>query len=189
MTASMFSSLKDHFLLAMPGLDDPNFKHALIYICEHSEDGAMGLIINSPSDVPMSRVFDEFELDYPAEIGAQPLLTGGPVQQERGFVIHRPSPTHWQSTIEVSDHVCITASRDIIEDIASRKGPSASYITLGYAGWGAGQLEQEIADNSWLVSAADPTIIFETPFEQRAKATALQLGVDLDRLSPQAGHA
>ena len=180
-------SLRHHFLVASPWLADPRFHGGVIYLCDHSQEGALGLMVNHPMSLALGEILSQLEM--PGADRAEPVYNGGPVQQERGFVIHRPSPTHWQSTIEVSDHVCITASRDIIEDIASRKGPSASYITLGYAGWGAGQLEQEIADNSWLVSAADPSIIFETPFEQRAKATALKLGVDLDRLSPQAGHA
>jgi len=186
---SATTNFKDHFLLAMPGLADPTFRHALIYICEHNEHGAMGLVINHPSDVTLGRVFEEFELDYPADIGDQPLLSGGPVQQERGFVIHRPGETQWTSTLQVSPAVCITASRDIIVDIASRRGPPASYVSLGYSGWSAGQLEQELADNSWLVCPADPEIIFDTPFPLRARATAERMGIDLSRLSTQAGHA
>jgi len=190
MSQSTFFSLKDHFLLAMPGLMDPNFRQALIYLCEHTSDGgAMGFTVNHPSDVPMSRIFEEFDLEYSEEIGSKPMLSGGPVHQQRGFVIHRPAETSWESTLTISSDVCITASRDIIVDIANSRGPSASYVTLGYAGWGPGQLEQEIADNSWLVIEADPAILFETPFELRAKATAAKLGIDLDRLSSQAGHA
>ena len=190
MPNSTFLSLKNHFLLAMPGLQDPSFRHAVVYICEHTEDGgAMGFTVNHPSRVPMSRIFDEFELEYSEDVGKQLLLAGGPVHQERGFVIHRPADTHWESTLRISEDVCITASRDIIVDIARSRGPSSSYISLGYAGWGPGQLEQELVDNSWLVIEADPTILFDTPFEERARATAAKLGVDLDRLSPQAGHA
>lgn len=190
MPDSKFFSLKNHFLLAMPGLMDPNFRHALIYLCEHTPDGgAMGFTINNPSRVPMSRIFDEFHLEYSEDIGNRPLLSGGPIHQERGFVIHRPAETRWESTMAISPDVCITASRDIIVDIARSRGPSASYVTLGYAGWGPGQLEQEIAENSWLVIEADATILFDTPFELRARATAAKLGIDLDKLSPQAGHA
>lgn len=174
----------------MPGLQDPYFKQALIYICEHSADeGAMGFTINQPSDVPMSRIFEEFDLDYAEDVGARPLLSGGPVQQERGFVIHRPGKTKWSSTMTISEEVYITASRDIIVDIAHSKGPSASHISLGYAGWAAGQLEREIANNSWLVIEADAAIIFDTPFDCMAKATAAKLGIDIDKLSSQAGHA
>lgn len=183
-------SLKNHFLLAMPGLQDPRFKQAVIYLCEHSpETGAMGFTINHPTEVPQSRIFDEFELEYSAIIGQQPLLDGGPVQQQRGFVIHRPGHTRWQTTTEIADDICITASKDIIADIALCKGPSASLITLGYAGWEPGQLEREIAENSWLVVEADSSILFDIPFELRAKAAAAKLGLDLDRISPQAGHA
>lgn len=189
MTDSNVIDLKNHFLLAMPGLNDPNFKQAVIYICEHSaRDGAMGFTINQPSKVPMSRIFEEFDMAYAKELGNKPLLAGGPVQQERGFVIHRPAATRWQTTTDIAEDVCITASRDIIADIAASKGPSASYITLGYAGWGPGQLEQEIADNSWLVIEADSSIIFDIPFELRASATAAKLGIDLNKLSLQAGH-
>ena len=189
MTSPEFSSLKNHFLLAMPGLDDPNFSGAVIYICEHSEDGAMGLIINHPAELTMSRVFDEFDLAYADEIGRRPLLIGGPVQQERGFVIHRPSRHRWDSTLFVSPDVCITASQDIIADIARQQGPEASYITLGYAGWSPGQLEYELSANSWLISEADPQIIFDVPFDQRMTATADKLGIDLARISPHAGRA
>lgn len=173
----------------MPNLSDPNFKDAVIYICEHGEDGAMGLIINHPTNVTMSRVFDEFELIYPENIGNQPLLLGGPVHQERGFVLHKASPQQWESTLFVSSEVCITASQDIITDIAREQGPECSYITLGYAGWAAGQLENELIHNSWLVSEADPQIIFEVPFDQRLTVIAQKMGIDITRLSPQAGRA
>ena len=149
----------------------------------------MGLIINHPIDVTMSRVFDELDLNYPEEVGNQPLLIGGPVQQERGFVIHSASTRQWDSTLQVSPDICITASQDIIADIAHQKGPSSSYITLGYAGWAPGQLEFELSSNSWLVCEADPHIIFEVPFDQRMTVTAGNMGIDISRMSPQAGHA
>lgn len=189
MSENIFAYLQDHFLLAMPGLMDPNFRHALIYVCEHTAEGAVGFTINHPIDMPMSKVFDALELQYPAEIGDKPLLNGGPVQRERGFVIHRAGPTRWESTIEVSDAIWITASRDIIVDIANNRGPNSSYLTLGYAGWGPGQLEEELANNSWLVTRADPAIMFETPFAERAQAAAAKLGIDLAQLSLQGGHA
>lgn len=189
MSESSFLSLKNQLLLAMPGMRDPRFAHTVIYICEHNEDGAMGLVINQPIDIPMSKVFEDMAVSYPEEIGRRPLLAGGPVQRERGFVLHKTSDRHWESTVAVSPEVCITASRDIILDIAKDQGPLDSYITLGYAGWGPGQLEREIADNAWLSIPADPHIIFDTPFPERARATAARIGVDLDRLSPQVGHA
>ncbi|MCK9467885.1 MAG: YqgE/AlgH family protein [Porticoccaceae bacterium] len=189
MVEKPFLSLKNQLLLAMPGLQDPRFSRAVIYLCEHNEDGAMGLVINQPIDVPMSRVFEDLAVEYPDHIGRRPLLSGGPVQQERGFVLHKSADRHWESTVEVSPDISITASRDIIIDIARAEGPADSYITLGYAGWGPGQLEQELADNAWLTIPADPDIIFATPFPERARATAARIGVDLDRLSPQVGHA
>ena len=189
MTTQHFSTLKNHLLLAMPGLGDPHFSQAVIYVCDHNEEGAMSLVINHPIGVPMRRVFEELELDYAEEVGRRPLLSGGPVQRERGFVLHKNAARHWESTLEISPDIAITASQDIILDIARNQGPRDSYITLGYAGWGAGQLEQELADNAWLVIPADPAIIFDTPFPERARATAARIGVDLDRLSPRAGHA
>ena len=189
MMESPFPSLKDQLLLAMPGLQDPRFAHTVIYVCEHNEDGAMGLVINQPIDIPMSRVFEDMEVDYPEHIGRRPLLSGGPVQRERGFVLHKSVDKHWESTVEVSAEISITASRDIIVDIARAQGPADSYITLGYAGWGPGQLEQELTDNTWLSIPANPDIIFDIPFPERARATAALIGVDLDRLSPQVGHA
>lgn len=182
-------NLKNQLLLAMPGLQDPNFAHAVIYICEHNEDGAMGLTINQPTDIPMSRVFDELDVEYPEEIGRKPLLAGGPVQRERGFVLHKTTATHWESTIEISPDISLTASRDIILDIARNKGPRDSYLTLGYAGWGAGQLEQELADNAWLTIPADADILFHIPFSERARAAAAKIGFNIDRLSIQSGHA
>lgn len=189
MTAETFSSMKNHFLLAMPGMQDPRFAHALIYVCEHNPDGAMGLTVNHPTDVTMDRVFDEFGLPCPEELRHKPLLAGGPVQMEKGFVLHATTPMHWESTLEISPQISLTASRDIIEAMANGQGPRDSFITLGYAGWGPGQLEREIADNAWLTLPADPAILFDTPFEQRAATTALRLGIDLSRLSGQAGHA
>ncbi|MFA5494107.1 MAG: YqgE/AlgH family protein [Porticoccaceae bacterium] len=183
-----FATLKNHLLLAMPGLHDTDFAQAVVYICEHNEEGAMGLTVNHPIGIPMSRVFDELELDYQEDIGRKPLLFGGPVQRERGFVLHKNGPRQWDSTVAISPEISITASRDIILDIARNQGPEG-YITLGYAGWGAGQLEREIAENAWLTIPADAGIIFDTPFQQRARATAARIGVDLDRLSIRAGHA
>lgn len=189
MSQTTFSSLKNHFLLAMPAMQDPNFAHSVIYVCEHSPEGAMGLTINHPINVPISQVFEQLDLDYVTEHAEDLLLAGGPVQTDRGFVLHSPAPRRWESTLEISSDICLTASSDIIVDIARDQGPSHSLITLGYAGWGAGQLEQELADNTWLVTPADPAIIFNTPFEERARATAAGIGVDLSSLSSQAGHA
>ncbi|WIO75668.1 YqgE/AlgH family protein [Porticoccaceae bacterium LTM1] len=182
-------SLRNHFLIAMPNLADPNFSNSLIYICEHSRDGSMGLIINRPMDVPLSRVFEQLEVDGDSLIGTQPLLSGGPVSTERGFVLHATNEKRWESTMKISPQVSLTASRDILIDIAAGNGPQDAMVVLGYAGWGAGQLEEEIADNAWLTVPADAEIIFHTPFAKRTQAAAATLGIDLIHLSGGAGHA
>lgn len=184
-----FESLSNHFLVAMPGLHDPNFSHAVIYICEHSPDGAMGLVINNPLDIPISQIFEQFELGFSSDIGAQPLLSGGPVQIDRGFVLHRAGERQWESTRTISGEISLTASRDIISDIAVERGPSELIIILGYAGWGPGQLEEELAHNAWLTVPGDANILFNTPFERRASAAAAKIGIDLNMLSSDAGHA
>ncbi|MDX2464144.1 MAG: YqgE/AlgH family protein [Porticoccus sp.] len=140
--------LSNHFLVAMPGLLDPNFSHTVIYLCEHSADGAMGLVINDPLDIPISQIFEQFNISYTPKIGKQPLLSGGPVQMERGFVLHSPGNHPWESTLPISNDIYLTASSDIITDIAKEQGPNNLIITLGYAGWGPGQLEEELADNA-----------------------------------------
>ena len=182
-------SLRDHFLIAMPSLADVNFSDALIYICDHSRDGSMGLVINRPLDVPLSKVFEQMQLDNHSHLSAQPVMSGGPVNVERGFVLHRTQGQHWQSTMQVSPQVSLTASRDIIADMAAGDGPNDAMVVLGYAGWGPGQLEQEIADNAWLTVPASSDIIFETPFAKRSQAAAASIGVDLQQLSHGFGRA
>ena len=182
-------SLGNHFLIAMPQLADPNFFHSVTYICEHTEEGALGLVINRPLDLTLNEVFEQ--MDIPTDNCQsldEPIYTGGPVQQERGFILHSPAGS-WESSAPITDTISITTSRDILEAIARNEGPEQTLIALGYAGWGAGQLEQELADNAWLSGPADPDIIFSTPVEGRWKAAAKRLGVDLDLLSSDAGHA
>lgn len=181
-------SLRDHFLIAMPGLNDSSFAHTVTYICEHSDKGAMGLVINSATPMQLSEVFAQMGLDDSASIGDQIIMSGGPVQQERGFVLH-PTGSQWQSTLEVSADISLTASRDIISALAEGRGPQKYLVALGYAGWGEGQLEAEIAANSWLTVPADKEIIFDTPFEQRWAAAARSLGVDVNLIAGTAGHA
>lgn len=182
-------NLRDHFLIAMPSLSDPNFSNALIYVCEHSKEGSMGLVINRPMDVPLSHVFEQLELDSSTRVGEQPLLSGGPVGVERGFVLHTTKEQRWESTMKVSADISLTASRDILADIAAGHGPSDAVVVLGYAGWEPGQLEQEIAENAWLTVPASADIVFHTPFAERAQAAASTLGIDLIHLSGSAGHA
>ncbi len=182
-------SLANHFLIAMPALADPNFFHTVTYICEHNAEGALGLVINRPSELQLEDIFAHMELKAAdSQIASRTVYAGGPVQPDRGFVLHEPLG-QWEATMQVSEHIGITASRDILAAVAKGTGPVHSLVALGYAGWGAGQLEQEIADNAWLSGPADARIVFETPDEERWQAAARLLGVDLNLLSGDAGHA
>lgn len=181
-------SLRDHFLIAMPGMHDSNFAHTVTYVCEHSDKGAMGIVINQLMPLSLGDIFQQMELTSVHELGDRPVVAGGPVQIERGFVLHSCA-SEWQSTLRVSPSVSLTASRDIIEAIAEGRGPGEFLIALGYAGWDEGQLEAEIAANAWLTLPADSQILFNTPFEQRWTAAAQPLGIDLNLISTVAGHA
>lgn len=181
-------SLCDHFLIAMPNMHDTSFAQSVTYICEHNERGAMGIVINNPMPMTLHEIFAQMNLRASAEQGKKPIFAGGPVQSERGFVLHSSS-TQWHSTIKVSDDISLTASSDIITALADGKGPSPCLIALGYAGWGEGQLEEEIAANSWLTVPADKNIIFNTPTEQRWTIAALALGINVNLISNTAGHA
>ncbi|MEN8763600.1 MAG: YqgE/AlgH family protein [Thiogranum sp.] len=181
--------LTNQFLIAMPGLEDPNFFHSVTYICEHNEQGALGLVINRPLDMQLGEILQHIQLQHSEPEARQiQVHLGGPVQQDRGFVLHEPLGD-WEATLKVTDRIGITSSIDILQAIARNEGPERSLITLGYAGWGAGQLEQEMAENAWLSGPADPDILFNRPDEERWKAAAASLGVDLDLLSGEAGHA
>lgn len=181
-------SLRDHFLIAMPGMHDARFNHSVTYICEHGEKGAMGIVINQPIPLTLGQIMAQLNLPDVRHLGHHPILTGGPVQGERGFVLHPPGK-EWQSTLQVSEQVCLTASRDIIDGLANGTGPEKFLIALGYAGWEAGQLEDEIMANAWLTIPASDSIIFDTPLEQRWSLAAQPLGIDLNLISSVAGHA
>lgn len=184
------SSLENHFLIAMPSLDDPFFARAVTYICEHNQDGAMGLVINQPVDVSVERLLQQLEIVIPAPLpGLQrPVFAGGPLARDRGFVLHVPDQG-WRSSIRLSDEVMITTSKDILEAMGQGHAPEQYLLTLGYAGWEAGQLERELAENSWLVIPADADILFHTPVRERwSKATA-KLGIEPWQLGPDVGHA
>lgn len=183
------SSLRNHLLIAMPGLLDSAFANALIYLCEHNSEGAMGLTVNRPLGVNLSQILDQFNLHYPPPIGELPLLAGGPVQLGRGFVLHRSEAGEWQSTLAIGDGISLTASKDIITDIADGKGPKDALVILGYAGWAAGQLEQELLANLWLTVPADSELLFDTLVDHRASLAAARLGVKLNQLSISAGNA
>lgn len=181
--------LNNHFLIAMPSLHDPNFYHSVTYICEHNEEGAMGIIINRPLDIRLGDVLNHMAIERKNTAAISGLIyLGGPVQPERGFVLHEPLGK-WDSMLAVTNSIGVTTSRDILMAINEGEGPSRSLVALGYAGWGAGQLEQEMANNAWLSVPADSSIIFDTPIEQRWQAAAAALGIDLNNLSEDIGHA
>jgi len=183
------ANLTNQFLIAMPNLLDPNFFKTVTYICAHNEEGAMGIVINRPLDLHLSEVFEQMEINSDNDvINNQLVYNGGPVQMDRGFILHEPSK-EWDSSIVVNNEISITTSKDILQAIAAGKGPDNSLIALGYAGWDAGQLEQEIMDNAWLSGPSDTQIIFKTPYEKRWEQAAISMGVDIDKLSSDIGHA
>ena len=183
-------SLQNYMLLSMPQLDDEPFKRSVVYICEHNEQGAMGLIINRANEVEFADILPQLNIsEEQATNTHQTIYSGGPVKPENGFVLHTPlADKQWQSSIKVGRNLCLTTSVDVIDDIAHNTGPEHSLIALGYAGWAAGQLEQEIAGNSWLCCPFDADILFATPTEQRFTAAARLLGVDMNLISTQVGH-
>lgn len=187
--------LRHQLLIAMPQLDDPNFHQTVTWLFEHNEDGAMGVIINRPAGVAMQELLEQLEIkvaDHAVHGLAQHhVLYGGPVQANRGFVLHRTAENlpRWNHGVQFSNGVTLATSRDVLEAIAAGNGPSASLITLGYAGWQAGQLERELGENAWLAAPADLDILFDLPFEQRWSAAARRIGVDLTLISHGAGHA
>lgn len=183
------SFLGNHFLIAMPTLQDPNFSRTVTYICEHNADGAMGIVINRPIGFQLDEVLDHMGIDCGSpSIKGTPVYSGGPVQPERGFVLHTPVGS-WDSSLAIGAEIAVTTSRDILQSIATDGGPSEYLIALGYAGWGEGQLEREMADNAWLAGPMTPELMFHTPDEQRWKAAAALLGVDINLMSAQVGHA
>lgn len=181
--------LTNHFLIAMPALRDPNFSRTVTLICEHSSDGAMGIVINRVTDLRLADVLSQMEIDAgQSQHLDMPVHIGGPVQNNRGFVLHEPIGT-WESTLTVTDSLGVSTSRDILVALAENRGPQRCLLALGYAGWSPGQLEKEIADNAWLSGPADHQILFDTPVEARWGAAVNHLGVDLAALSSEAGHA
>ena len=181
-------NLTHHFLIAMPGLEDASFARSVVYLCEHSERGALGLIINKPSDITLKSLFDKVDLSLRREdLTREPVFQGGPVQTERGFVLH-PTGHSYQATLELGE-LALSTSQDVLFAMGDGGGPEKSLICLGYAGWEAGQLEAELADNAWLSCPADSRILFDIPAEERLSAAAASLGINLSLLTAQAGHA
>lgn len=183
------SSLKNQFLVAMPGLEDDNFSHTVSLLCEHNDKGAIGLIINRPTDLTLTAMLDQMGVKHVAEDANEHVVFwGGPVQPERGFVVHR-GPGGWESCMPIAKDLFITTSRDVLAAIGEGRGPKEFLVTLGYAGWGAGQLETEILANSWLNTPVDSAIIFKTPARSRWQSATRLLGLDVTQLSSGAGHA
>jgi putative transcriptional regulator len=182
-------SFTNHLLVAMPSLADPNFAQTVTLICEHSDKGALGIVLNKPLPMKLSDVLTQMKLAPTSEqIAAQPVLRGGPVHTDRGFVLHRPGGV-WDHTHKVSESIQVTTSRDILAAMARGEGPTDAFIALGYAGWESGQLEKEMADNAWFSMPVDARVVFDLPFEDRWMGAWRFLGIDVERLSPVAGHA
>ncbi len=184
-----FESLKDHFLIAMPSLNEGIFAHSITYLCEHTEQGAMGIIVNRPIGIALGEILEQLSIDGVRNHGEDPVMAGGPVQIDRGFVLHRTSERQWESTLPISDSISLTTSRDILDALAHDEGPANALVALGYAGWSAGQLEQELVDNAWLTIPGDSAILFNTPADKRFNAAIAKLGIDIAQLAPGAGHA
>ncbi|HIV72065.1 MAG TPA: YqgE/AlgH family protein [Candidatus Aquabacterium excrementipullorum] len=186
-------NLTNQFLIAMPGMTDGNFAGAVVYMCEHTERGALGLIINRPIEIGVQQLFEKVDLVLERDdLLATPVYLGGPVQTERGFVLHEQLDEeggHYNSTLKIDGGLEMTTSRDVLEAMANGAGPRKVLITLGYSGWSAGQLEEELSRNGWLSVPADREIIFDTPVEERYDRALSLLGIDRGFLSSEAGHA
>ena len=182
-------SLQDHFLIAMPAMADPNFAQTVTYICKHDTEGAFGIVINRPSDLSLGEMLSQLAIKLEnRRMAERPVLSGGPVEPERGFVLHR-SDRPYDATLEIGGELKLTSSPDILAALGNGTGPEPVLVVLGYAGWGRGQLEAELATNTWLTVPADPAIVFDTPFEQRWTAALGLPGVDIQRITEYAGHA
>ena len=181
--------LSNQFIIAMPGLADPIFHHTVTYLCQHTKEGALGIVINRSADMKLGEIFKQMDIAVARPEAAEaPVFAGGPVQQDRGFVVHTTCG-EWDMTMPVSDNISLTTSRDVIEAIAAGEGPEKYLVALGYAGWSEGQLEKEILSNSWLNTPYAQKILFDTPISQRWNAAASQLGININQLTTPAGHS
>src|SRR6476620_1754658 len=190
------SNFTNQFLIAMPGMGDESFAGAVVYLCEHTEKGALGLVINKPIDIKLKNLFEKVELTLDREdLADEPVYFGGPVQTERGFVLHERlggeggEGGHYSSSLQIAGGLEMTTSKDVLEALSHGAGPKKVLVTLGYSGWGAGQLEDEMSRNGWINVGAEPGIIFDTPVEQRYDKALSLLGIDPGMLSQEAGHA
>lgn len=193
MLSVLAMNLTNHFLVAMPGMQDPHFKRGVIYVCEHNEEGAMGLVINLPIEISVGSMLDQIEVERQLPVNnpeslEQQVLNGGPVAEDRGFVLHKRKG-HFDSSIDINEEISITTSQDILPLLGTSEAPEKFLVALGYAGWSAGQLEQELVDNSWLTMEADSDIIFETPINKRWDKAVAKLGINSANLSIEKGHA
>jgi len=182
-------SLSNQLLIAMPGMADPNFNSTVTLVCEHNAEGALGIVINRPMNLNLGGLLEQLSLDQ-ADLSAasSPVLDGGPVGREHGFVLHNPQGMY-ENSVSVSPDIQLTLSRDVLDAMAAGSGPDKSVVALGYAGWEAGQLEQEILQNTWLNVPASPEIVFDVPFNDRWSVAAEIIGIDISQISPHAGHA
>ena len=185
-------NLANHFLIAMPSIQDPIFGGTVVYVCEHNEKGVLGVVINKPTDMTMEVLFDRVDLKLGeglrSSVVDEPIMFGGPVQDDRGFVLHTPSG-RYSSSLAVTDDVAFTTSIDVLEAVASGNGPARMLVSIGYAGWSPGQLEEELSRNGWLTVAADARVLFDLPIEERYTAAIKLLGIDPAMLAMEAGHA
>lgn len=180
--------LNNQFIIAMPNLADPNFFHTVTYLCQHNEEGALGIVINRYAGMKLGEIFKQMDIRVTSPAAADTsVFAGGPVQQDRGFVVHTACG-RWDATMSVSDSISLTTSRDVIEAIAIGEGPERYLVALGYAGWGEGQLEKEMLDNAWLNTPSGTQILFDTPINMRWAAAAGQIGIDINQLTAPAGH-
>ena len=191
-TGSSTLNLANHFLIAMPAMQDPIFGGTVVYVCEHNENGVLGVVINKPTDMTMEVLFDRIDLKLAAGSDApiinEPIMFGGPVQDDRGFVLHTPG-ARYSSSLTVTDEIAFTTSIDVLEAVAKGDGPERLLVSIGYSGWSAGQLEDEIGRNGWLTVGASADILFDFPIEQRYVAAIKLLGIDPLMLASEAGHA
>ncbi|MRV74532.1 YqgE/AlgH family protein [Duganella sp. FT92W] len=185
-------NLANHFLIAMPSMQDPVFGGTVVYVCEHNDNGVLGVVINKPTDMTMETLFERVDLelstDVPRSVVDEPIMFGGPVQDDRGFVLHTPG-SRYSSSLTVTEEVAFTTSIDVLEAVARGTGPSRMLVSIGYAGWSPGQLEDEISRNGWLTVGADTRILFDVPVEERYMAAMKLLGFDPLMLASEAGHA
>ncbi|MBE9526205.1 MAG: YqgE/AlgH family protein [Proteobacteria bacterium] len=184
-------NLTNNFIIAMPGLADPMFEKSVSYICQHNEHGAMGLTINRPTDISFSELLSQLNIPLQdKQIGATPVYLGGPVETGHGFILHANNESEsWQQTMRINKYISLSSSKDILTAIARGKGPTDYLVILGYAGWGSGQIEREVQENSWLNMPADNEIIFHTPFKRRWEKAAMNMGIDINLISSDIGHA